>query len=55
MITAVATLILIEEGKLRLEEPVDRLLPEPSHFAIASPSALGHRMMGFGPAMPPFQ
>ena len=27
-ITAVATMILVEEGKLRLDEPVDRLLPE---------------------------
>jgi CubicO group peptidase (beta-lactamase class C family) len=27
-ITAVATLILVEESKLRLDEPVDRLLPE---------------------------
>jgi CubicO group peptidase (beta-lactamase class C family) len=27
-ITAVATMMLIEEGKLRLDEPVDRLLPE---------------------------
>jgi CubicO group peptidase (beta-lactamase class C family) len=27
-ITAAATMILIEEGKLRLDEPVDRLLPE---------------------------
>jgi CubicO group peptidase (beta-lactamase class C family) len=27
-ITAVATMILVEENKLRLEEPVDRLLPE---------------------------
>jgi CubicO group peptidase (beta-lactamase class C family) len=27
-ITAVATMILIEDGKLRLDEPVDRLLPE---------------------------
>lgn len=27
-ITAVATIILVEEGKLRLDEPVDRLLPE---------------------------
>ncbi len=27
-ITAVAAMILVEEGKLRLDEPVDRLLPE---------------------------
>ncbi|MEO6717706.1 MAG: serine hydrolase domain-containing protein [Novosphingobium sp.] len=27
-ITAVATMMLVEEGKLRLDEPVDRLLPE---------------------------
>src|SRR5205807_8750825 len=27
-ITAVATMILVEECKLRLDEPVDRLLPE---------------------------
>lgn len=27
-VTAVATLMLIEEGKLQLDEPVDRLLPE---------------------------
>ncbi len=27
-ITAVAVMILVEEGKLRLDEPVDRLLPE---------------------------
>ena len=27
-ITAAATMILVEEGKLRLDEPVDRLLPE---------------------------
>jgi CubicO group peptidase (beta-lactamase class C family) len=27
-ITAAATVILVEEGKLRLDEPVDRLLPE---------------------------
>ena len=27
-VTAVATLMLIEDGKLRLDEPVDRLLPE---------------------------
>jgi CubicO group peptidase (beta-lactamase class C family) len=27
-ITAAATLLLVEDGKLRLEEPVDRLLPE---------------------------
>ncbi len=27
-ITAVATMMLIEDGKLRLDEPVDRLLPE---------------------------
>ena len=27
-ITAVATMILIEEGKLRLDDPVDRFLPE---------------------------
>ncbi|MFI5281559.1 MAG: serine hydrolase domain-containing protein [Candidatus Dormibacterales bacterium] len=27
-VTAVATMILIEEGRLRLDEPVDRLLPE---------------------------
>ena len=27
-ITAAATMILVEEGKLRLEEPVDALLPE---------------------------
>jgi CubicO group peptidase (beta-lactamase class C family) len=27
-ITAAATMILVEEGKLRLEEPVERLLPE---------------------------
>jgi CubicO group peptidase (beta-lactamase class C family) len=27
-VTAAATMILVEEGKLRLDEPVDRLLPE---------------------------
>jgi CubicO group peptidase (beta-lactamase class C family) len=27
-ITAVATLLLVEEGRLALDEPVDRLLPE---------------------------
>ena len=27
-VTAVATMILVEECKLRLDEPVDRLLPE---------------------------
>jgi CubicO group peptidase (beta-lactamase class C family) len=27
-VTAVATMLLVEEGKLRLDEPVDRLLPE---------------------------
>ena len=27
-ITAVAAMILVEEGKLRLDEPIDRLLPE---------------------------
>jgi CubicO group peptidase (beta-lactamase class C family) len=27
-VTAVAGLLLVEEGKLRLDEPVDRLLPE---------------------------
>jgi CubicO group peptidase (beta-lactamase class C family) len=27
-VTAVATMILVEEGKVRLDEPVDRLLPE---------------------------
>src|SRR5688572_21897328 len=27
-IAAVATMILVEEGRLRLDEPVDRLLPE---------------------------
>ena len=27
-VTAVATMILVEEGKLRLDEPVDRFLPE---------------------------
>ena len=34
-ITAVATMILVEECKLRLDEPVDRLLPE-----LASPRVL---------------
>jgi len=27
-VVAVATMILVDEGKLRLDEPVDRLLPE---------------------------
>ena len=30
-ITAVATMMLIEDGKLRLDEPLDRLLPELAH------------------------
>jgi CubicO group peptidase (beta-lactamase class C family) len=33
-ITAVATLILIEECKLRLDEPVDRLLPELANRSV---------------------
>jgi CubicO group peptidase (beta-lactamase class C family) len=40
-ITAVATMMLIEEGKLRLDEPVDRLLPE-----------LANRMVLVDPAGP---
>ena len=27
-VTATAVMMLVEEGKLRLDEPVDRLLPE---------------------------
>jgi len=34
-ITAVATLILIEEGKLRLDDPVDRFLPELGGFGLS--------------------
>jgi CubicO group peptidase (beta-lactamase class C family) len=33
-ITAAATLILVEEGKLRLDEPVDRWLPELAHRRV---------------------
>ena len=33
-ITAVATMMLIEDGKLRLDEPVDRLLPELAHRKV---------------------
>jgi CubicO group peptidase (beta-lactamase class C family) len=33
-ITAVATMMLVEEGKLRLDEPVDRLLPELAHRKV---------------------
>jgi CubicO group peptidase (beta-lactamase class C family) len=33
-ITAVATLLLIEESKLQLDEPVDRLLPELAHRKV---------------------
>jgi CubicO group peptidase (beta-lactamase class C family) len=33
-ITAVATMILVEECKLRLDEPVDRLLPELAHRRV---------------------
>lgn len=40
-ITAVATMMLIEDGKLRLDEPVDRLLPE-----------LANRMVLVDPAGP---
>ena len=30
-VTATAVMMLVEEGKLRLDEPVDRLLPDPIH------------------------
>jgi CubicO group peptidase (beta-lactamase class C family) len=33
-IVAVATMMLIEDGKLRLDEPVDRLLPELAHRTV---------------------
>src|SRR5438093_5470015 len=33
-ITAAATMILVEECKLRLDEPVDRLLPELAHRKV---------------------
>src|SRR5262245_35687706 len=33
-ITAVATMMLVEECKLRLDEPVDRLLPELAHRQV---------------------
>jgi CubicO group peptidase (beta-lactamase class C family) len=33
-ITAVAAMMLVEEGKLRLDEPVDRLLPELAHRKV---------------------
>jgi CubicO group peptidase (beta-lactamase class C family) len=33
-VSAVATMMLIEDGKLRLEEPVDRLLPELSNRRV---------------------
>jgi CubicO group peptidase (beta-lactamase class C family) len=33
-VTAAATMMLVEEGKLRLEEPVDRLLPELSQRKV---------------------
>jgi CubicO group peptidase (beta-lactamase class C family) len=33
-VTAVATMILVEECKLRLDEPVDRLLPELAHRRV---------------------
>ena len=39
-VTAVATLMLVEEGKLQLDEPVDRLLPELAHRRVLrSPDA----------------
>lgn len=39
-ITAVAAMILVEEGKLRLDEPVDRLLPElANRQVLRSPDA----------------
>ena len=36
-ITAVATLILIEEGKLKLEDPIDKFLPLASQIRVALP------------------
>jgi CubicO group peptidase (beta-lactamase class C family) len=33
-ITAVATLMLVDEGKLRLDEPIDRWLPELAHRRV---------------------
>ena len=35
-ITAIATMILVEECKLRLDEPVDRLLPELANRRVLS-------------------
>jgi Beta-lactamase len=33
-ITAVAAMMLVEEGKLRLDEPIDRLAPELAHRCV---------------------
>ncbi len=39
-ITAVATMSLVEEGLLRLEEPIDELLPE---LLVRPTTPVGHR------------
>jgi CubicO group peptidase (beta-lactamase class C family) len=36
-IVAIATMILVEECKLRLDEPVDRLLPELADRKVLKP------------------